>query len=210
MEVINNVFKFLFFVIAITLNMSSPLPSLPLIIFNYIGNNFLFAFFSTITGSVFASYIQYLFAKKIYKLNEVKFFKKIQNFIKKNIGIRRNSLKTVAVKVRNSTYLDFFVLRFSSIFPFKATNLYCGLIGYPLKKFLLLTSLSQIPWNFIYYLSVKSNNFVFSDISEFKSYKLNINIFKIPFINLIYSITFIYIISRLILYLIRKYNKFIN
>ena len=58
----NSLFKFLFFVIAITLNSSLPLPSLPIIIFNYINNNFLFAFFSTIIGSVFASYIQFLFS----------------------------------------------------------------------------------------------------------------------------------------------------
>ena len=210
MEEINNIFKFLFFVIAIALNSSLPLPSLPLQIFNYISNNFLFAFLSSISGVVLASYIQYIFVKSIYKLKKVKTLNKIKNFTIKKFDKKRNSFEKFAKKVRNTSYLDFLLLRISAIFSFKATNLFCGLIGYPLKKFLIVTTLSQIPWNIFYYLAVLSNNLVVSDINDLKSSDLNINFFKIPLINFIYSISLIYLISRLISYLIKKYNNFMN
>ena len=206
----NSLFKFLFFVIAITLNSSLPLPSLPIIIFNYINNNFLFAFFSTIIGSVFASYIQFLFSKRIYKLNKLNSLYRIKFFINKKFYKKRNLLKKFTKKVRNSSFLDFFLLRLSAIFSFKALNIFCGLIGYPLKKFLLATTLAQIPWNIIYYLAVKSNNLIVNDIFELKSSELQIYISNIPFINFIYSITLIYLISRLINYFIKKYTNFKN
>ena len=226
MEVLNNTFKFLFFVIAITINSSSPLPSLPLIIFNYISNNFLFAFFSSLSGSVLASYLQYLFVNKIYRLNKVKTLNKIKKFILKKLGKKRNSLKKYAQKIRilnfikfffiwlteavNLSFLDFLFLRLSAAVSFKATNLICGLIGYPLKKFLFITILCQIPWNIFYYFAVKSNNLIDNEITDIKFSELNINILGISFIDFIYSITLIYLISRLISYLIRKYNNFIN
>ena len=210
MEVINNIFKFLFFVIAITINSSSPLPSLPLIIFNYISNDFLFAFFSSLSGAVLASYLQYLFVKKIYKLNKVKTLNIIKKFIMKKFGKKRKSFKKYAQKIRNISFLDFLFLRLSAAVSFKATNLICGLIGYPLKKFLFITILCQIPWNIFYYFAVKSNNLIVNDITDIKFSELNTNIFGISFIDFIYSITLIYLISRLISYLIRKYNNFMN
>ena len=210
MEDINILVKFLFFLIAITLNTSSPLPSLPLIIFNYISNNFLFAFSSTIVGTLFSSYIQYLFVKKIYKLKKLRTLNKINIFAMKKLGKRRNTIKKFTKIIRNATFLDFFIIRLSSIFSFKLTNLFCGLVGYPLKKFLLVTLLSIIPWNVFYYLAVKSNNLIVSDIFELKSSELNIDILKIPLINFIYLITVIYLISKLISYFIKKYNNFSN
>jgi len=205
----NDLFKFLFFVIAITLNSSLPLPSLPLIVFNYISNDFLFAFFSSIAGSALAACIQYLFVKKVYKLKRLKILNRIKIFTTKKFGKKRNLLKRFAKKVSNISFWDFLLLRLTSIFSFKATNLVCGLIGYPLKKFLIVTTLSQIPCNILYFLVIKSNDLIVSDISELNSSELNIDIFKTPFINFIYSITLIYLISRLITYLIKKYN-FIN
>ena len=210
MEDINILVKFLLFVIAITLNTSSPLPSLPLIIFNYISNNFLFAFSSTIVGTLFSSYIQYLFVKKIYKLKKLRTLNKIKIFVKKKLGKRRSTIKEFTKIVRNASFLDFFIIRLSSIFSFKLTNLFCGLVRYPLKKFLLVTLLSIIPWNVFYYLAVKSNNLIVSDIFELKSSELNIDILKIPLINFIYLITVIYLISKLISYFIKKYNNLSN
>ncbi len=206
----NNIFRFLFFVIAITLNSSLPLPSLPLTIFNYISNNFIFAFISTITGSVFASYIQYIFATRIYKLTQIKIFKKFKFFTIRRIGKKRNLLKKFAKKVRNTSYLDFFLFRLSAIFSFKITNVFCGLIRYPLTKFLLVTTLTQIPWNIIYYLAIKSNNLVGRNFTELDSSELDINILNNTFMNFIYSITLIYLISKLVSHLIKKYNNWIN
>ena len=71
----------------------------------------------------------------------------------------------------------------------------------------LVTTLTQIPWNIIYYLAIKSNNLVGRNFTELDSSELDINIFNNPFMNFFYSITLIYLITKLISYLIKKYNS---
>ena len=140
----------------------SPLPSLPFLIMNYTLNGFLngvIAFYFGLVGALTCHYYIGLKFKSLYSKisNNRSLYSKISNnrsllsklFLNSKY-IKKTSKKVIKI-ISNLSALEFFLLRLSSVLPFKLVNIASGLNKRPFIEYILITMIAQTPSQIIYF-----------------------------------------------------------
>lgn len=130
----------------------SPLPSLPFLIMNYTLNGFfngVIAFYFGLVGALTCHYYIGLKFKSLYSKisNDRSFLGKL--FLNSKY-IKKTSKKVLKI-ISNLSALEFFLLRLSSVLPFKLVNIASGLNKRPFIEYILITMIAQTPSQIIYF-----------------------------------------------------------